>query len=116
VISYAIIEKGAQSLTGAGNAKYSLSYDVRANGVFVPLAFDALANSLARTKQIANRSPLPSLTAGIQYDPSIKVKSHRFTDMVKEILRSDGARQIGGFVAKAAMSMLLASEPQAEPL
>lgn len=92
MISYVIIEKGAVSLTSNTNLNYGLSYDVRANGVYVPNVFDAIGNNLGRQKRLANPSPMPGLAAGIQYNPNIKVKSTRMIDMIKEILKSDTAR------------------------
>jgi len=51
IISYAIIERAAVNLTTGANSQYSLSYSVSSNGVFVPLAQDAFANSLCKTPQ-----------------------------------------------------------------
>lgn len=67
-VSYAIIERGAMSLTTNTSLSYTLQYDAHVNGVFIPNAFDSFANNLARTSQVHTRrsaDPLPRHTLGV---------------------------------------------------
>lgn len=115
IISYAIIERAAVNLTTGANALYSLSYDVRCNGVFVPLASDAFANSLARTMDSPGlQDPLPGITTGIQYNPSVKVKKAGWKEMVSQIIKSDAAKTIGSMAWSAVQAAAMLASPSTD--
>jgi len=94
-----------------------LSYNIRSNGVFVPLAYDSFANSLAKSSQKTvikpRQSALPGVTQGIQYNPAIQVKSSGWREMIKEILASDTVAAIGGYLGTLATTALLGGAIQA---
>lgn len=115
IISYAIIQKGAQSLTGTANLNYALQYNTSVNAVFVPTAYDSFANNLARTstrKKAAPRDPLPVLTKGIDYTPNLSLKSKSMTGMLKELLTSEPAKMVMSSLGKMAMTALVCAKPE----
>jgi len=120
IVSYLIIQTPVMSVTQTTtNLLYTLQLEARANAIFSPNPFDAYANSLFRRAQLpagVTSNPLPGTTAGVNYDPHLKVGSSNLRNTIKEIAKKAGKKLlhegVPALLSRVAPMLLMAQEPE----